>query len=128
MTLGDVTMRNADNLFDFKSLGQAIKEARESQGMTREQLGEIVDLAPRYIMSIENNGQHPSFQVFYQLASLFHISVDQFFYPAEEPERTSCRRRLDSLLNSMDDVDLIILEATAKGVLESREKRTSSGK
>lgn len=34
---------------DFTSIGQDIKQARESKGMTREQLSEIIDYAPRHI-------------------------------------------------------------------------------
>ena len=71
-------MRNADDRYDFKAFGRAIKKAREDRGWTREVLAEMMDLAPRYIMSIENKGQHPSFQVFYELITLFDISVDQF--------------------------------------------------
>ena len=33
--------------YDFKALGQAIKAARMKREMTREQLGEILDLAPQ---------------------------------------------------------------------------------
>ena len=46
--------------YDFTALGQAIKMARKAAGMTREQLGENLHLAPRYIVSIENDGQHSS--------------------------------------------------------------------
>ena len=109
--------------YDFRALGQAIKEARESRGLTREQLGELVDLAPRYIMSIENKGQHPSLQVFYVLASYFHISVDQYFYPDDKPEKSSLRKRVDSLLDGLDETELIIMEATAKGIKEAKEAR-----
>lgn len=107
--------------YDFKAIGQAIKQARVSRGLTREQLGEIVNLAPRYIMSIENKGQHPSFQVFYELATYFHISIDQFFFSKETPEKSSRRRSIDSLLDELDDTDLIVLEATAKGLKEAKE-------
>ena len=52
--------RNSNFKFDFMPLGQAIKKARESKGMTREQLAEIIGYAPRHIQAIENEGQHPS--------------------------------------------------------------------
>lgn len=107
--------------YDFRAIGQAIKQARVSQGITRETLGEMFDLAPRYIMSIENKGQHPSFQVFYELASFFHISIDQFFFPEETPEKSSRRRRIDSLLDELDDTELIVMEATARGIMEAKE-------
>ena len=120
MIKGDIIMRNSDNLYNFKAFGQAIKAARENRGWTRDQLAEIVDLAPRYIMSIENKGQHPSFQVFYELVTLFNISVDQFFFPESNMEKSTRRRQLDSQLDQMDDTDLIIMAATAEGIQEAK--------
>lgn len=76
MIRGDMDMRHQDNLYDFKGFGQAIKTAREDRGWTREKVAQEIDLAPRYITSIENQGQHPSFQIFYKLVTLFDISVD----------------------------------------------------
>jgi ribosome-binding protein aMBF1 (putative translation factor) len=67
--------------FDFTPIGQAIKEARETNGITREQLAEQLDYAARHIQSIENEGQHPSFQLFTQLVTMFDISVDQYIFP-----------------------------------------------
>jgi len=60
-------------------------------------------------------------QVFHKLITLFHISVDQFFYPDEKPTRTTARRQLDIVLDSLDEKDLIIMDATAKGILKSKE-------
>lgn len=61
--------------FDFMPIGQAIKTAREAKGITREQLAEVLDYASRHIQAIENEGQHPSFQLFIQLVTMFDISV-----------------------------------------------------
>lgn len=69
--------------FDFHDIGLAIKRAREASGMTQEQLAYIVDRAPRTIMYNENDGQHPSFNTFYQMVTMFDISVDQYFYPSQ---------------------------------------------
>ena len=51
--------RNNDFDFDFTPIGQAIKKARTSQGMTREQLASIVDYDPRPLQAVENEGQVP---------------------------------------------------------------------
>ena len=67
--------------FDFHDIGLAIKKAREASGMTQEQLAYIVDRAPRTIMYNENDGQHPSLNTFYQMVTMFDISVDQYFRP-----------------------------------------------
>lgn len=107
--------------YDFTAMGQAIKEARIKIGWTRERLAQEIDLAPRYIMSLENKGQHPSFQVFVDLMTFFNISVDQFLYPDTESKKTTRRRQLDAVLDELDDKDYIVLEATAKGLKEVRE-------
>ncbi|TEB17113.1 helix-turn-helix protein [Pelotomaculum sp. FP] len=112
-------MRHEDK-YDFSAFGQSIKKARESKGWTRERLAQEVVLAPRYIMSIENKGQHPSFQVFYELVTLFHISVDQFFFPDTDVEKTTRRRQLESQLDELGEADLIIMAATAKGIQEAK--------
>ena len=67
--------------FDFHGIGLAIKKAREREDMTQEQLGYIVDRDPRTIMYHENDGQHPSLNAFYQMVTMFGISVDEYFYP-----------------------------------------------
>ena len=113
-------MRNKDELYDFRALGLAIKEARTKEGMTREQAAGKIHIDLRYLTNIENKGQHPSLQVFYKLVTLFNLSVDQFFYPDAEPEKSTRRRQLDCVLDDLDDNDLIIVEATANGIKQSR--------
>ena len=120
MIKGDILMRNQNKKYDFKAIGQAVKNARESKGLTREQVAEIMDLAPRYIMSIENKGQHPSFQVFSELVKLFDISVDQYLSPDKPIKRSTRRRELDGLIDSLSETDLIVLESTAKGIIKAK--------
>jgi len=113
-------MRNQNEKFDFRAIGQALKTAREGKGWTREYVAEMLDLAPRYIMSIENTGQHPSFQVFYELITLFDISVDQYLFPDKPVKRRTRRRQLDTMLDGMEESDLIVLTATTKGLQEAK--------
>ena len=114
-------MRNTDGRYDFRAFGQAIKAARSKQGMTRKQAAEIIDIDPRYLTNIENKGQHPSLQVFYKLVTLFRLSVDQYFYPDAEPDKSARRRQLDSVLDGLNDNDLIIVEATINGITKAKE-------
>ena len=71
-------MRKKEDKYDFRALGLAIKEARKKQGLTREQVGAMIEIDPRYLTNIENKGQHPSLQVLYDLVSLLNVSVDEF--------------------------------------------------
>ena len=85
-------MRKKEDKYDFRALGLAIKEARKKQKLTREQVGAMIEIDPRYLTNIENKGQHPSLQVFYDLVSLLNVSVDEFFLPASDLEKSTRRR------------------------------------
>lgn len=114
-----MTMKQNKEKFDFKAFGQAIKAARKAKGISRNQLADTLNIAPRYIASIENSGQHPSLQILYELVTLLDVSVDQFFFPEREQEKSTRRRQLDTMLDGMSEKDLKILSATAKGIEEA---------
>lgn len=111
-------MKREVEKYDFKSFGQAIKVARKAKGISRNQLADQMHIAPRYIASIENSGQHPSLQIFYELVTLLDVSVDQFFFPNKDTDKSTQRRQLESLLDDMSDKGLRIVTATAKEVKE----------
>ena len=100
-----VQFERDERKFDFHDIGLAIKRAREAKGMTQEQLACIIDRDPRTVMYNENDGQHPSLNTFYQMVTMFDISVDQFFYP-DKGAASGCKSRIDVMLSSMDEKDL----------------------
>lgn len=113
--------RNNDFDFDFTPIGQAIKKARTSQGMTREQLARIVDYDPRHLQAIENEGQYPSLELFIQLVTMFDVSVDEYIFPNRKVEKSSVRRRIDARLDLLDDRELSVVEATVNGLCKAKE-------
>lgn len=106
--------------FDFHGIGLAIKKARESEGMTQDQLGYIIDRDPRTVMYHENDGQHPSLNVFYQLTTMFDISVDQYFYPDMSADEAT-KKRINILLNSLNKSDLRLIEGIIRTIIDTRE-------
>ena len=100
-------------LYDFTAFGAAIKAARNEHGESRKKVCDELYISPRYLANIENKGQQPSLQVFYDLVTRYHILVDQFFFPDD-----TARRQLDALLDSMSDTGLRIVTATAKEIAE----------
>ena len=65
------------------------------QGLTREQVGAMIEIDPRYLTNIENKGKHPSLQVFYDLVHLLNVSTDEFFLSAPDPAKSTRRRQLE---------------------------------
>ena len=114
-------MRKKEDKYDFRAFGLAIKSARKKQNLTREQVGAMIEIDPRYLTNIENKGQHPSLQVFYDLVSLLNISVDEFFLPASDLDKSTRRRQLEKQLDNLSDKDLVIMESVADGIIKSKE-------
>ena len=91
-------MYQYDKHLDFHALGREIKRKREAKGWTQEYLAQLVDRTPRSIMYMENRGQKPSLNVFYQLVTLLEV-----------------------MLNSMDEKELTVMKYTAEGLQKARE-------
>ena len=111
-------MRKKEDKYDFRAFGLAIKEARKKQGLTREQVGAMIEIDPRYLTNIENKGQHPSLQVLYDLVSLLNVSVDEFFLSSGSLVKSSRRRQLESKIDNFTDADLVIMESVADGIMK----------
>ena len=63
--------------YDFKAFGAAIKAARTGRKESRKKVSDEMFISPRYLANIENKGQHPSLQIFFELMLRYKISVDQ---------------------------------------------------
>ena len=105
---------------DFSPYGAAIKAARTGQKESRNKVGDEMYLSPRYLANIENKGQHPSLQIFFELISRYHISVDQILYGNEAADKSTERRQFEILLDELTDAEIKILTATAQAILDAR--------
>ena len=65
--------------------------------------------------------QEVHINLFFKLVTLFDISVDQFFYTEGQRGENSCRKHIDVLLSSMNEKELVVMEATAEGLKKARE-------
>ena len=110
--------------YDFKAFGAAIKSARTGRKESRKKVCDEMYLSPRYLANIENKGQHPSLQIFFELMLRYNISVDQFLL--EQPiGKNTQRRQLDALLDGMSEKGLQIVAATAKEIAEIEREQLS---
>ena len=105
-------------LYDFAAFGKATKAARTARKESRKDVSDAMNISPRYLTNIENKGQQPSLQIFYELVTRYDISVDQFFFPNKSAEKDTQRRQLDTLLDSMSEKGIRVVPATAKEIAE----------
>ena len=59
--------------YDFMALGKAIKDARKVRKESRKKVSDEMFISPRYLANIENKGQHPSLQIFFEFVCRYHI-------------------------------------------------------
>jgi transcriptional regulator with XRE-family HTH domain len=108
--------------FDFGPIGKAIRSARKEKGWSTEYVAEMLDVTSSHIKAIETKGINPGFQLFYNLITMFNISVDEYFYANQGLHISSEHRQLIELLTSCDENELYIVHALLKGIIEIREK------
>ena len=106
--------------YDFTPFGQALKAARNEKKESRNKVGNEMYLSPRYLANIENKGPHPSLQIFFELVTRYHISVDQLLFGDATESKSTARRQLDPLLDEMTEAELKIIIATAQAILDAR--------
>lgn len=114
-------MYKSELQLDFHALGQEIKRRREAKGWTQEYLGQLIDRTAHSVMYMENRGQYPSLATFYKLVVLLDISVDQFFSPKRQKEKSERRQRVDWLLDALSEKELSVMESTVEGLIRARE-------
>jgi transcriptional regulator with XRE-family HTH domain len=103
----------------FDRLGSVLKAARNEKGLTREQLAEIINITPRYLMSIENENKKPSYDVLFRLIRELCISADTVFYPENQQSNTKVEQ-LIRLLYLCDDRELKVVTATIQALIDNK--------
>ena len=78
-------MKRAVIPYDFNAFGQAIKAARMAKGESRKNVSDDMNISPRYLANIENKGQQPSLQIFYELVTRY----PRLEKPLKEHERVN---------------------------------------
>ena len=110
------------NYKSFRGRGRGLRNgSRLSENESRKKVSDELYISPRYLANIENKGQQPSLQVFYDLVSLLEVSVDEFFLPASDLVKSTRRRQLEKQLDNLSDKDLIIMESVVDGIIKSKE-------
>ena len=99
-------------------LGDIIKNARQKNGLTIEELAEKADITVRYLYRIENQDAKPSYELLYFLIREFGIDPDTIFYP-DKPEQDNELESLIRRLYNCDERAIKVIKATATSLLNT---------
>ena len=80
------------------NFGHILKEIRQKNGYTREQVAERAGISTRYLSAIENEQREPSYDVLYRLFHSLGISADTIFYQTKIRQTTLMQSRLNACI------------------------------
>ena len=106
-------------LNNIDKLGSVLKAGRIAKGLTREQLAEIINITPHYLMSIENENKKPSYDVLFRLIRELSIPADTIFYPESQQSNTKVEY-LIRLLHLCDERELKIATVTIQALIDNK--------
>lgn len=107
---------------NFKPIGAAMRRARHIAGLTQEKASEELGIQQQHYQRLETTGKYPGINLFYKIVRLYHLSVDELFYPEEAPKKSSVRKQLDYLLDKLDEGEIMIIVNLTKSLLNSRKQ------
>jgi transcriptional regulator with XRE-family HTH domain len=120
MLIGDI--RNAQD-FDWKELGERIRQWRFARGLTQQQLAKAAGLTQSGLMRVESGQTNPQLTSLQGIAAALRCSVRELFCGKSEsdPQLASNVQRVKSVIESGDDAAIQTLEnglTTAELLLE----------
>lgn len=59
------------------ALGKAVREARQKQGLTQEQVAKVSGIGPTYISDIERGVRNPSYELLIELAKALKTPLSE---------------------------------------------------
>ena len=74
------------NIIVGEYMKNRIKDFRVNVNMTQQQLAELVSVSSRTIISLEKGHYNPSVLLAYNIAQVFHTSIEDIFIFREENE------------------------------------------
>ena len=96
-------------------LASNIKIHRKNQGLTQENLAEMVNTASTYIAMIESGKRTPSFKMIERIATVLKVNPSELFSTKDLPIESSSVLR-EKLINQFDEY----LRAVTKEVKEDK--------
>lgn len=110
----------------FESFGRDVKAARKAKHLTRLAVAEMVNIDPRYLANIENEGAIPSLPVVIQLIKICGLPVEQYFNPEIMREESEQRQRVGHKLKLCPEQYLSIIEGAIDAALKLNKNDPSS--
>ncbi len=98
-------MESNCDLIDNKAVGKRIRQVRESNKLTQEQMAELLGVNPNAVRAYERGEYGISKEVMTRIRNHFHISIEHLMFG----EGNSCENLLFQIKNASDEEKMKIM-------------------
>ncbi len=70
----------------IKDIGRRVRQTREYLKLTREQVAELANISPQFLVHIENGTKSMTSNTIYHLARALNVSADYLLYGSEDTD------------------------------------------
>jgi len=89
-------------VLDYYKIGQRIRKSRKAQGLSQEQLAEMVGISLPHMSHIETANTKLSLPVFADIAAVLGVSADELLSDEPEVRRKEAESDILNVLNACD--------------------------
>ena len=109
---------------NMKYVGMLIKFFREENGIRLEDFADEINISPRYLQKIENEGNIPSFRVLKRIINRLSMDSNCFFYENYDINEV----RLNNIVQKLkkcNDFEINVISATLNALMEGKNNHNS---
>lgn len=110
---------------NMKYVGTLIKFFREENGIKLEDFAAEIDISPRYLQKIENEGNVPSFRVLKRIINRLSIDSNCFFYENYDINEA----RLNNIIQKLrkcNDFEINVISATLNALIDGDRNNSNN--
>ena len=104
---------------DYVLLGQRIRAARLSAGLSQEQLAEMVDLTSQHISHTEVASTKISLPALVKFANALHTSVDKLLSDSVQDSKAHLMKDVQNVFSDCDPDEIYVMLEAANAVKKS---------
>ncbi len=106
-------------MYEFsRPLGDTIKKARKSKGLSQRKVADMADIEVRTVMHIENYEDNPKMVALYALIRALEIDPQEIFYPEQNCDAPTVEK-LGLLIAQCSEQEAQILLPAVRAILSA---------
>lgn len=106
-----------DKVINYEALGNRIRFARKSAGLSQEKLGEICQISTAHVGHIERGTRIPSLETLYKISKELNVSMDYLFFDLQN-DINSVFKSISAQLAGKDGEKVKVFISTVKALAD----------